>query len=138
MVCGTTPLRMLVEVGGAEVGGVAPSRTVIVSPGAETSQTIVRGAAPSRVLAGNGRPAISLLEYSAPLGRIADGVCPAAQRNRFAQYPAPRPAVLSQYDPAPLSAVSSLQHDTPARPYPCCCTRDPPLPSAGRWLDHRR
>ena len=67
MVCGPTPLRIPIEVSGDGVGGsglgsVVPSRTVVVAPGAKTSQTIVCGAAPSRVLAGNGCPAVSSLE----------------------------------------------------------------------------
>ena len=111
MAHGTTPRRMLGEVVSTEVGGVAPSHTVAVPPSAATSRSIVPSAAPSRVLVGAGHLTVSSMDYPAPSGHIAVGVCPAAQRSRFAQYPAPRPAVSSQYDLAPRSAISLLQHD---------------------------
>ena len=58
----TLPRRILVEMGNAGVGGVTPNPTVVAAPRA-ASCTIVRGAAPSRVLAGVGPPAVSSLEY---------------------------------------------------------------------------
>ena len=81
---GAAPHRMLAEVWGGGAEGVAPRRTVAVSPTATASRTIVRGAAPSHVLGGDGRPGVSLLEYPAPLGCIAVEVYPANQRSRFA------------------------------------------------------
>ena len=92
---------------------------------------IVHGTAPSSVLAGNRRLAVSLLEYRSPLGRIAVGLCPAAQRSRFAQYPAPRQTVSSKYDPAPRSAVSLLEHDARR---PAVCLLLYPTPTERRAL----
>ena len=119
----TNNIRLLVQLSGCiVVHSASPGRILagtllgcIVGRGATPRRIVVIGATPGRTIVRGARLCCILTRLSCYTWRcaLAVGVCPAAHRSGFTQYPAPHPAVSSQYDPSPCSAVSSLERNAP-------------------------